>query len=61
VDYFADDEAELYDLRADPHEMENPAGDPANADTRRRLHEIVLDWWEQTGGDTDTWAEPLPD
>jgi arylsulfatase A-like enzyme len=61
VDYFADGEAELYDLSVDPLEMENLADDPEHAETRERLHGVVLEWWESTGGDEESWVEPIPD
>ncbi|MFB6219087.1 MAG: sulfatase-like hydrolase/transferase [Halobacteriaceae archaeon] len=61
VDYFNDGEAELYDLDADPLELENLADDPAHAETRERLHRVVLDWWERTGGDEESWATDVPD
>ena len=44
-------EVELYDLRADPHEIMNRAHDRAVADWRGELEQRVDDWWEHTGGD----------
>jgi len=61
VDYFEDGEAELYDLDRDPQEVENLAGDPAHADVEERLATTVREWWDRTGGDGESWAEPLPD
>jgi arylsulfatase A-like enzyme len=61
VDYFADDAAELYDLDNDPHEMENLADEEAYADVEADLRADVLDWWDRTGGDEDSWSEPVPD
>jgi len=40
---------ELYDLQADPHEVHNLAGDPAHAETLRRLREACLGWMRRTG------------
>ena len=44
-------EAELYDLEADPLEMNNLANDPAHAELRRELHETLKNW-AQASGDT---------
>jgi arylsulfatase A-like enzyme len=40
---------ELYDLRADPHEVENLAEDPAFADVLERLRGALDDWRQRTG------------
>ncbi len=40
----------LYDLRADPYELSNLAGDPAYFPQRDALREPLLDWIEQTEG-----------
>ena len=40
---------ELYDTRADPHEVANLAGDPAHAATLARLRAALDDWLERTG------------
>lgn len=42
-------EEELYDLRADPWEMRNLAGDDAHAATLAKLRSILKGWIEQTG------------
>lgn len=39
---------ELYDLRDDPHEMNNVAGNPTYHDIERDLRERLLDWMRQT-------------
>ena len=41
-------EEELYDLEADPHELENVADDPAHADALSTLREAVSEWMEST-------------
>jgi arylsulfatase A-like enzyme len=41
---------ELYDLRADPHELKNHAADPAHAETLRKLR-AELDAWMKEQGD----------
>ena len=48
---------ELYDVEADPHELNNLAGDPAYADTLARLRKAHLDWMAATG-DTGLIPEP---
>jgi len=39
---------ELYDLRTDPHQLRNLAGDPAHAEARRELRERVERWMRET-------------
>jgi len=39
---------ELYDLHADPHEVENLAGDPAYADALERMRSALDAWRERT-------------
>ncbi len=39
---------ELYDVRADPHQVFNLASDPAYADVLRRLRGELLDWMRRT-------------
>jgi N-sulfoglucosamine sulfohydrolase len=51
---------ELYDLRADPHQLENVAGRPAHAEAQRRLRQQLDDWLRSTGDpratmDDDRW------
>jgi arylsulfatase A-like enzyme len=38
------DETELFDLREDPHELNNLAGDPEYADVQRKLRRQLEDW-----------------
>jgi len=40
---------ELYDLAADPHEVENLADDPAHADVLERFRGVLDDWRERVG------------
>jgi arylsulfatase A-like enzyme len=40
---------ELYDLRSDPHQLVNVAGQPAYADRQRELRESVEHWMKDTG------------
>jgi uncharacterized sulfatase len=42
-------EEELYDLRADPHEMTNLADDPVHAETLAAMRKSVNQWIETTG------------
>ena len=48
--YGPDDTEELYNLKADPIEVENLAGDPAVESTRASLEEAVDRWWRETDG-----------
>lgn len=48
---------ELYDLAADPHEMNNLAGDPKHKDTLEALRKKLADWEERTG---DKGRKPEP-
>jgi len=41
-------EEELFDLDADPHEINNLAKSPAHQDTRQRLRRVLETWIEQT-------------
>lgn len=41
-------EEELYDVEADPHEMNNLAGDPAHAKVLAELRAVLQDWREAT-------------
>ena len=45
----SDKKDELYDLRADPHETRNLAGDPALARSERELRTRLGAWMKQTG------------
>ncbi len=47
--YDPEDDAELYDLAADPLETANLAGDPARADAVSRLHARCAQWHRQHG------------
>lgn len=47
---------ELYDLEADPHEVDNLADDPAYRDVLERLRTALDEWCERTG-DTRAAAE----
>ena len=40
---------ELYDLEADPHEIQNLAADPNYADELGRHREILAEWISETG------------
>lgn len=60
--WFAPDKPleELYDVDADPHELNNLAADPAYARDLRRLREVQLQWAEATG-DLGLIPEPVFD
>ena len=51
--YDTSDERELYDLEADPLEMNNLADDPAHADLVARLHNVCAEWHRAHGD----WVE----
>lgn len=51
---------ELYDLRTDPHEMQNLAQEPAQAATLFDLRQQLLAWLEEIGDDLPARAELLP-
>ena len=48
--------SELYDLRADPKELDNRHGDRALVEVRRDLERRLLDWYVQTS-DVTPWDE----
>lgn len=55
-------EEELYDLRRDPEQLNNVAGDPAYAETRRQLRARVEQWMRDTADpridpEYDGWDE----
>lgn len=41
-------EEELYDVRSDPYELHNLAGDPKYAETQARLREVLAEWSRET-------------
>jgi uncharacterized sulfatase len=49
---------ELYDLRADPFELRNLAGDPAQATRLAGLREEVTAWMQANGDEGRTFGEP---
>lgn len=59
VEYLTDDEAELYDMRADPTETTNLVGRPEYDSEEKRLRTMVDRWWDETGGDEEQWTRPL--
>ena len=46
-------EWELYDLKADPHQLHNLAGDPAHNATLTNLKQQLMSWRKNTG---DYWV-----
>jgi arylsulfatase len=53
---------ELYDTKADPHQLKNLAGDPAHAETLESLRRVLDRWSEETGDsvqDNPTPSVPL--
>ena len=40
--------SELYDLQADPRELQNRHGDPALADVQSGMEKLLLDWFQET-------------
>ncbi|MEK3723118.1 sulfatase family protein [Paenibacillus sp. FSL H8-0034] len=50
VYYFEDDVEEMYNLRLDPDELVNVAGQPEAESARSRLRQAVDEWWTATGG-----------
>jgi arylsulfatase len=50
VSYLEDDLEEMYDLRKDPDEIMNVAGQPEAEEARVRLSQAVNEWWTATGG-----------
>ena len=43
-------ERELYDLRADPHEVRNLAASPGHQAVLRQMRQRLVDWERDTGG-----------
>lgn len=52
---------QLYDLSADPHELNNAAADPLYADVRTRMAEELERWMRQTQDPLLQGAVPAPD
>jgi N-sulfoglucosamine sulfohydrolase len=50
---------ELYDLKADPHEQTNLAGDPAQADRLAAMRTKLASWMEQQKDRGTIFGEPL--
>ncbi|WP_317957460.1 hypothetical protein, partial [Paenibacillus chitinolyticus] len=48
--YLEDDLEEMYNLRNDPDEIINIAGQSEAEETRIRLRKTVEEWWTATGG-----------
>jgi N-sulfoglucosamine sulfohydrolase len=40
---------ELYNVKDDPHQLKNLAGDPAHAETLAALQQVLAQWSEETG------------
>ena len=52
----------LYDLQADPHQLDNLAADPAAAAIRAELEAKIAAWMEKVGDSWDyDWTAPLED
>ena len=51
---------ELYDLEADPHEMENLTAKPGLAAAKTELRQQLMDWLAETDDDLPSRAEQLP-
>ena len=51
---------ELYDLEADPHEMENLAEEPGQGAIQAGLRDQLMDWLAEIGDDLPSRAEQLP-
>ena len=49
---------ELYDLRTDPHELNNLAADPAHAATLNTMRPRLQDWMKQQGDSQKVAVEP---
>jgi uncharacterized sulfatase len=49
---------ELYDLRTDPHELENLAGSPGHQGILQRMRQRLDDWVESTGDRGETPEDP---
>lgn len=56
--YHARPEEELYDLRADPHEQQNLAGDPQHATQRKKMRAELEQWMQQQGDRRTVFNEP---
>jgi len=54
--YNGPDVDEFYDLKADPHELDNRIDDPACADAIERLQGELLGWMEETDDPIRKWA-----
>ena len=50
---------ELYDLKADPDEQRNLAGDPNYAQTLRKLRTITDNWIRQSGDTLQMHGKPM--
>ena len=51
---------ELYDLQADPHEMENLTEEPSQAATQAELRQQLMEWLAEIGDDLPGRVELLP-
>jgi len=50
---------ELYDLKADPHEMRNLAGDPKQASRVASMRAELKAWMKQQGDSETVFGKPL--
>ena len=51
---------ELYDLQADPHEMENLTEEPSQAAIQAELRQQLMEWLAEIGDDLPGRVELLP-
>ncbi len=58
-DYHQRPAEELYDLHADPTERTNLAGDPAHAQTLRKLRAVTDGWIRQSGDQLRMYGRPM--
>jgi arylsulfatase len=57
VHFMGEDSGQLFDLENDPKEKRNLWDDPAYADDKKHMHDVLFDWYLQSRFQTRNWCQ----